>query len=202
MSTYQTIAAPSQFHYEEKRSEFIAFIFPVTNREAALEHLDTLKMKYPDARHHCWAYLIGNPQQPLGAAFNDDGEPSGTAGKPILHVLTQRGAGDCCAIVVRYFGGIKLGAGGLVRAYGQAVSKALDEAQWVDVVPMQRIIVMAPYEDEPHIRHFLSLYQGTIIEQNYSDTVSLTIELASSLAATFSKEIVQKTAGRAHCKKP
>lgn len=201
MATYQTIAALSQYHYEEKRSDFIAFIAPVTNREAALAHLGTLKLKYPDARHHCWAYLIGNPQQPKTAAFNDDGEPAGTAGKPILHVLTQRGAGDCCAIVVRYFGGIKLGAGGLVRAYGQAVSKALDDAQWVDVVPMQRIVVTAQYEDETHIRHFLALYHGSLIDQGYSDKVTLTLELPSDSIAPFSHDITQKTAGRAQSKK-
>ena len=139
---YQTLAAPTRYSLEEKRSEFICHLFPVQKRETALVHLQKLKQDYPNARHYCWAYLIGDPKQPKTAAFNDDGEPAGTAGKPILHVLTQRGAGDTCAIVVRYFGGIKLGAGGLVRAYGQSVSLALDAAIWQDVVPKTTITIL------------------------------------------------------------
>ena len=88
-----------------------------------------------------------------------------------------------------------------MRAYGQAVSKALDDAQWVDVVPMQRIVVTAQYEDETHIRHFLALYHGSLIDQGYSDKVTLTLELPSDSIAPFSHDITQKTAGRAQSKK-
>ena len=89
-----------------------------------------------------------------------------------------------------------------MRAYGQAVSKALDEAQWLDVIPMQRIVVTAPYEDETHIRHFLAQYQGSLIDQSYSDKVTLTLELPSDSIALFDHDITQKTAGRAQSKKP
>lgn len=200
MASYQTIASASQYHFEEKRSEFLAFIFPANSRDSALSHLAYLKDQYPDARHHCWAYLIGYPLQPKMAAFNDDGEPSGTAGKPILHVLTQRGVGDCCAIVVRYFGGVKLGAGGLVRAYGQAVSKALDCAQWVDVIPLSKVLITAPYEDEPHIRHILSQYNGEVINQEYSEVVTILSEVAEVDVYCFTKDIVQITSGKATAK--
>lgn len=194
---YLTITQSCQFTYEEKRSEFIAYAYPVTQREQLMGHINDLKKQYPDARHYCWAYLIGSPQQPVTAAFNDDGEPAGTAGKPILHVLTQRGAGDTGIVVVRYFGGIKLGAGGLTRAYGQATSKVLDNAVWREVVPQSRITITAPYENEPHIRHFCTQYHGVILAHDYTDCVSLTVQIASNQLTQLSASITQKTAGKA-----
>lgn len=193
---YRAISSPSQLTYEEKRSEFIAHLYPVTEREQLIREIDRLKIKYPDARHYCWAYLIGNPKQPLTAAFNDDGEPSGTAGKPILHVLTQRGAGNTGAIVVRYFGGVKLGAGGLVRAYGQSISRALDEASWQDVVPQTTLLIESHYEDEPHIRHFAVVFKANIIQQNYTDKACLTLTLPTTQLDAFKESVIQKTAGR------
>ncbi len=193
---YQTLAAPVSFTLEEKRSEFICHLFPVQTREAALKHLEQLKLDYPNARHYCWAYLIGDPQQPKTAAFNDDGEPAGTAGKPILHVLTQRGAGDTCAIVVRYFGGIKLGAGGLVRAYGQSVSQTLDKAIWQTVIAKITVHIHTNYEDEPHARHFINQFEGEVIAQHYSDAVELIIELAEQNAEALNKALNEKTGGR------
>ena len=193
---YKTLVTHHQSTYEEKRSQFIAHLFPVTTREQALGYLSTLKVQYPDARHHCWAYLIGNPEQPTTVAFNDDGEPSGTAGKPILHVLTQRGAGNSCAIVVRYFGGIKLGAGGLVRAYGQAVSLAIDAAQWQTLVPTQLYWVQCQYEDEPHVRHFTEHFEGDVLSQEYAEHVKLQVRIPRKNHIPFNESLLQKTAGR------
>lgn len=194
---YKAISSASQFTYEEKRSLFIAHLYPVTEREHLMSAINALKIQYPDARHYCWAYLIGNPAQPITAAFNDDGEPSGTAGKPMLHVLTQRGAGDTGAIVVRYFGGIKLGAGGLVRAYGQAVSKALDHGIWHDVVAQSQLSIKVRYEDEPHVRHFADSYNAAITDQQYSEDVSLALSLPTKNISDFTAAIIQKTAGNA-----
>ncbi|MDZ7924843.1 MAG: YigZ family protein [Marinagarivorans sp.] len=193
---YQTLSAPASYRLEEKRSEFICHLFPVNSREAALEYLAKLKLEFPDARHYCWAYLIGDPKQPKTAAFNDDGEPAGTAGKPILHVLTQRGAGDCCAIVVRYFGGIKLGAGGLVRAYGQSVSRALDIAIWQEVIPKRTVIIITSYEDEPHARHFIMHFEGEVLVQRYSERVELSVELPSKYVTLLKDALTEKTGGR------
>ncbi len=194
---FKAIASPTQYTHEEKRSEFIAHLYPVTEREQLMEALKLIKIKYPDARHYCWAYLIGNPQQPITAAFNDDGEPSGTAGRPILHVLTQRGAGNTGAIVVRYFGGIKLGAGGLVRAYGQAISKALDNASWNAVVPQKNLTITAHYEDEPHIRHYCGTFNAQVTDQKYNTDVCLHLILPADQLEQFILAINQKTAGRA-----
>ncbi|MCW8886021.1 MAG: YigZ family protein [Motiliproteus sp.] len=100
---------------EIKKSRFIAWADRAENRDQAMAVLSEARNRYPDARHHCWAYLIGNPAQPKTQAMSDDGEPSGTAGKPILNVLQHNEIGDVMIVVSRYFGGIKLGAGGLVR---------------------------------------------------------------------------------------
>lgn len=197
---YKAITQASQFTYEEKRSAFIAHLYPVTQRQQLMTAIDALKMQYPDARHYCWAYLIGDPAQPITAAFNDDGEPSGTAGKPMLHVLTQRGAGDTGVVVVRYFGGIKLGAGGLVRAYGQAVSKALDNASWHDVVAHSQLNVETGYENEPHIRHFAEAFSASIIEQQYHERVSLILNIPTHAIDDFAVAITQKTAGNVKIK--
>jgi len=125
-----------------KKSRFIAHAKPVVSRETAMIWLREMKERYPDARHHCWAYLIGNPNCAINAGMGDDGEPSGTAGKPILNVLTHKDVGDVMVIVVRYFGGIKLGAGGLTRAYSQAtqaVMEILPTEQQVEMVTIQLV---------------------------------------------------------------
>src|SRR6187431_3116495 len=129
MSTYTILAAAIESTTEEKNSDFLTFLHPVTSRDEAMVHIELYRKKYPDANHVCWAYVIGNTRQPQTQAFSDDGEPSGTAGKPMLHVLTERDVGNSLAVVVRYFGGVKLGAGGLVRAYSAAVSEAVNHAE-------------------------------------------------------------------------
>lgn len=103
---------PKSFHQHKldiKKSRFIAWAEKVTNRQEAMAFLERSKQTYPDAGHHCWAYQLGHPQSPISAAMSDDGEPSGTAGKPILNVLQHKNIGDVMVIVIRYFGGIKLG---------------------------------------------------------------------------------------------
>lgn len=195
MSQYLQLAATAHYELEEKRSRFLCYLYPVTARPEALEHLKTLQCAYPDARHHCWAYLIGDPQQPVTQAFNDDGEPSGTAGKPILNVLVQRGAGNCCAVVVRYFGGIKLGAGGLVRAYGGVVSKALDHATLSLQIPKCELILEVPFSREAQIRHVLDRVDGEVLSASYGDSVTMTIELSEALKASFSKTVGELSSG-------
>ena len=113
---YQILTQPAEAEIEIKKSRFIAHALPVSSRDDALKAVKQLKTRYPDARHHCWAYLLGDPTGAASAAMDDDGEPSGTAGRPILGVLQDRRVGDTLIVVVRYFGGIKLGASGLTRA--------------------------------------------------------------------------------------
>lgn len=194
---YKTLSRPAEYSYEEKRSRFLARLWSVRCKEEGFEHFAQIKAQYSDARHHCWAYLIGDPEQALSAGFNDDGEPGGTAGKPMLHVLTQRQAGDVFAVVVRYFGGIKLGAGGLARAYGAAVSGALDNADWVDVVPHQSLTIITDFATEERIRHLLGQRGIVDLQVEYRQQVYLSCQCPEHLLADIRDGVQQQSAGQA-----
>jgi uncharacterized YigZ family protein len=128
--TYKTIKAPCEGIYKEKGSKFLAFAFPVTSETEIKNHVDSIKKGYYDARHHCYAYILGPDKATYRA--NDDGEPSGTAGRPIHGQLLSKDITNTLVIVVRYFGGIKLGVSGLINAYKTATKDALDNAEVVE----------------------------------------------------------------------
>lgn len=197
MSTYTVLAATVESATEEKNSDFLTFLHPVTSREEAMEHIEMYRKKYPDANHVCWAYVIGNTRQPKTQAFSDDGEPSGTAGKPMLHVLTERDVGNSLAVVVRYFGGVKLGAGGLVRAYSGAVSDAVNHAELVQVTPSVQMQILVDFAKETKIRHIVNQYQGQILNVDYAARVTLDISLAAAQAELFVQQVINETAGDA-----
>lgn len=196
---FNTLAQAAEYCYEEKRSRFIAHLFPIASKEDGFAHFANVKQVFPDARHHCWAYLLGDPEHALTAGFNDDGEPGGTAGKPMLHVLTQRKVGNVFAVVVRYFGGIKLGAGGLTRAYGQAVSGALDLAELCAVVPHCTLSILADYSLEDRIRNIVKQFDVHIDEVQYSNHVMLTCQCPEHLLAELCASVQEQTAGLARC---
>ena len=165
-----------EVEHEVKKSRFIARAGYADSRVAALQLVAQAKLDYPDARHHCWAYLLGDPHCAASAAMNDDGEPSGTAGKPISNVLQHKGVGDVLVIVIRYFGGIKLGAGGLVRAYSAAAQLAMQDLATEQRVAMQQCHVECDFAVEQNIRHWLSLRGGQVLEINYTSRVDLLID--------------------------
>lgn len=197
MSAYTILSTPVESSTEEKNSDFLTFLHPVTSREEAIAHVDLYRKKYPDANHVCWAYVIGNTRQPQTQAFSDDGEPSGTAGKPMLHVLTERDVGNSLAVVVRYFGGVKLGAGGLVRAYSSAVSEAVNSAQLVQVTPRVQIQVAVDFAKETKIRHIVAMHQAEIVNVEYTTQVTLEISIAAAQAELFTQQVINETAGDA-----
>lgn len=197
MSTYTVLAAAVESTTEEKNSDFLTFLHPVSSREEAMAHVDRYRKKYTDANHVCWAYVIGNTRQPQTQAFSDDGEPSGTAGKPMLHVLTERDVGNSLAVVVRYFGGVKLGAGGLVRAYSGAVSDAVNCAQLLQVSPSLNINISVDFSKETKIRHLVNQYDGQILNVDYGTQVVLAISIAASHAELFVQQVINETAGDA-----
>lgn len=197
MSSYTILAAPIESTTEEKNSEFLTFLHPITSREEAMAQVELYRKKYPDARHVCWAYVIGNTRQPQTQAFSDDGEPSGTAGKPMLHVLTEREVGNALAVVVRYFGGVKLGAGGLVRAYSGAVSSAVNCAQLSPVVPSVAVKVQVDFAREAKVRHLANHYEGELLQVDYAAQVRLTIKLPAAQRADFTRQLIDETAGTA-----
>lgn len=194
---YQVLAAPCEYQYEEKRSTFTAVLAPVTEREAALAHLANLRRQRPGASHYCWAYILGSAYQPQSMAFSDDGEPGGTAGKPMLNVLEHRQAGNCMAVVVRTFGGTKLGAGGLVRAYGAAVSGALDTASWRWITPSVTMSIMVGFALEERVRHCLQQHDIGVSNVHYSHQVTLLAEVPEALHAELTTAINELTSGAA-----
>lgn len=174
---YTVLSSAVEHLLLEKNSEFITFLQPVSNREQALHWLQHYREHYKDAAHVCWAYIIGNTRQPQAQAFSDDGEPSGTAGKPMLHVLTERELGNCLAVVVRYFGGIKLGAGGLVRAYSAAVSQAAQQASLQTVSPKTRLQLQLDFALEARVRQLMAQYQAELMTAEYQQQVLLQLQL-------------------------
>ena len=175
--SYQVPAAPYQSEYSVKKSRFIARVVPGTTREDVNVAVALARTDYPDAGHHCWAYLLGRPEDASSAGMNDDGEPAGTAGKPILNVLQHGHLGDVLVIVIRYFGGIKLGAGGLVRAYSTATAQALDEAPAYTHRDLLPFVASGDFSLEQPLRHFLTGVEGEVLGVNYSDQIELSLKL-------------------------
>lgn len=162
---------------EVKKSRFIARVAPVGSRAEVKAWLEQARQDHPDARHICWAYQLGRPGSAAEAAMNDDGEPSGTAGKPILSVIQHKDMGDVLVMVIRYFGGIKLGAGGLVRAYAGAAESVLAEVERVIQKPLALVYVIMGFADEQPLRHWCEGHDGVIGDVEYGTAVIATLEL-------------------------
>lgn len=178
--SYQTLKQAVNARLTIKKSEFIAYAYPVTSREEAMFHVEQLREQYADARHHCWAYIIGDPNNTTSAGFDDDGEPNGTAGKPILNVLQHKSIGNVIIIVVRYFGGIKLGAGGLTRAYAGSAQAAVDMMTLRDYVLLIQVKILAEFATEAQCRYVVESLNGRIDDVTYSKQVTLTVTLAEA----------------------
>lgn len=161
MDRFPTPTSNQQFELEIKRSRFITSVGPVVGKQAARRFLDQCRSGMPDASHHCWAMVAGAPDDIYQQDQSDDGEPKGTAGKPILNVLQHSGLGNVMVVVTRYFGGIKLGAGGLVRAYSQSTSQALKALETREAFIMQRVQAELSYGLLDSLEHWL---QGTDIQ--------------------------------------
>ena len=178
--SYQTLKHAVTTRLEIKKSDFVTYAYPVTSREQAMFHVEQLRQQYADARHHCWAYIIGDPNNTTSAGFDDDGEPNGTAGRPILNVLQHKSIGNVIVIVVRYFGGIKLGAGGLTRAYAGSAQAAVDEMVLLPYVPMAQVQILAEFATEAQCRYVVESLNGSIDDVTYSKQVTLTVTLAEA----------------------
>lgn len=164
-----------------KKSRFIGWAVPVTTREDVLQWVEKARSEYQDARHHCWAYLLGSPETASSAAMNDDGEPSGTAGRPILNVIQHKKIGNVAVIVIRYFGGIKLGAGGLVRAYAGVTEEVLSALSLDEQKPLVSCTVKCDFAHEQNFRHFAKQHQVNIEGVQYSQQVNMQLQLEADL---------------------
>ena len=170
---------------EIKKSQFITWLRAVDDREQAMAFLDEAKQAYPDARHHCWAYVMGHSANSQTAAMSDDGEPSGTAGKPMLNVLQHKPVNNVMVIVIRYFGGIKLGAGGLVRAYSQAVEQAFGKAELQPIVEKSALRVFTDFANEQWLRHQVKLVSGNIENIQYGQDVEIQVLIPKEECGSF-----------------
>lgn len=167
-----------------KRSRFIATVDHVDTKAAFATLLADEKGRWPDARHHCWAYIAGAPGDLRTADKSDDGEPRGTAGRPMLTVLEHAGLGFVGAVVTRYFGGTKLGAGGLVRAYGQSVGAALAQLATRPHFVTEPLQVSVPYSLLSSIEHWLAATDIVVADKSFDEAVHLTLRVPLSQAET------------------
>ena len=188
--TYSIPGISDEVIYEIKKSRFITRVANISNKDDAKTFLEQAKHDYPDARHHCWAYQFGPPHSPHSAAMSDDGEPSGTAGKPILNVLQHKDIGDIMIVVIRYFGGIKLGAGGLVRAYSSAAQQAIENLTTKKEVATVPITVRCDFSQEQTVRHWLTKELTDHINVEYQHNVIMHIHFPIDQLKAFEQKCI------------
>lgn len=177
--TYQTIAESSEGIYTEKRSKFIAIALPVRTLDEIKSHIETYQKKYYDARHLCYAYMLGAERKDFRA--NDNGEPSGTAGKPILGQINSNELTDILIVVVRYFGGIKLGTGGLIVAYRAAAAEAITSATVIEKTVDEEVTVMFEYPFMNDVMRIVKEEEPEILSQSYEMDCSMTLRIRRSM---------------------
>jgi uncharacterized YigZ family protein len=200
---FQAPRARARFQQEVKKSRFIGIAAPVSSLEDVARELERARAEFPDATHHCWAYVLGNPDSGAAMRFDDAGEPAGTAGRPILNVLQRRKVGNAIVIVVRFFGGIQLGAGGLVRAYSGSASRALDEAELVPVTPRSLVRLHLDFGDEPAVRRLLARLGIEVQSAGYaSGGVVLSARVSEEERALLVEPLAALTGGRARIESP
>jgi uncharacterized YigZ family protein len=187
-----TLAAPLHSELLIKKSRFIGCVQPVADRAAAQAIVDALRSAHPGAAHVCWALMAGGQ-----SAANDDGEPGGTAGRPMLEVLRHHALEGVLATVVRYFGGVKLGAGGLVRAYTDSIAQALLGATLVPLVKQCRVQCAIPYALEGVVRREMARAGATLLEVRHESLVHFSLSLPEPVAAGFIAAVDDAAQGRA-----
>ncbi|MFT4073088.1 MAG: YigZ family protein [Dysgonamonadaceae bacterium] len=177
--TFITIKSKAEGQVTEKRSKFLAFAYPVEDVESVKELLDGLKKEYYDARHICWAYMLGPHQEVLRA--NDDGEPSGTAGKPILGQIKSNELTNIVIFVIRYFGGVKLGTGGLIVAYKEAAAECLSRAEFVEKTIDKALSFYFDYTMMNAVMKIIKDLEPQIVTQTYDNECFMTLQIRAGL---------------------
>lgn len=173
---FKTIKENVTAQVVEKKSKFIANMFYIETIEEADQIIKETKKKYHDARHNCFAYILETGAEGLLVKYNDDGEPSGTAGAPMLNIIANEGLSNVLVIVTRYFGGILLGTGGLVRAYSEAVKEALKLVKFTEKTKGYILQIEVEYNDLDKIKYYIKQKNMRIIDSNYAENVILKVE--------------------------
>ena len=192
MKPYKSVKQCSEAEYTVNRSRFIGRCFPVESEEAALCLLGDIRKKHWDATHNCFAYRIG---ENAAARFSDDGEPGGTAGKPIMDVLTGKGLTNVLCVVTRYFGGILLGAGGLVRAYSKSAADAVTKAGMVSYLPGTILDIPMDYSRYGALEGFIRA-NAEVRNVAFAQNVVVTVAVEDTNLLKFMKEVTERSDGR------
>jgi uncharacterized YigZ family protein len=191
---YFTISGPAKASFVEKRSEFIGHISPVATNDEAVSFVEKIKSEHRKAKHNVYAYILRHDNI---SRYSDDGEPQGTAGVPVLDVLRKRGLTDVCVVVTRYFGGILLGGGGLVRAYSHAASLACDEAHIMNMCMCRELRITADYGMYGKIAYILPSFDTITVGSDFGSDVTLDILVLTEKLDALRKEITEATNGSA-----
>lgn len=191
---------PAEMHRVEEeidRSRFITTIAHASSVQAARDFIARVRAEFPDASHNCWAYLVGSPGSTGQIGYSDDGEPHGTAGKPMFAVLEHAGIGDVAAVVTRYFGGILLGKGGLARAYGGGVKLALESLPLLQHVHTVDLLVVVDYGSVAALQHLLPGFEAAVTGDEYAADVTYRLRLPAEQAAPLQRALAELTGGQA-----
>lgn len=189
------------FQEEIKKSRFLTFISPAKGKVEAMKFLAEIKMLHKDAGHHCWAYIGGSPSDSVNMGCSDDGEPKGTAGKPMLAILQGTDVGEMVAVVVRYSGGIRLGTGGLVRAYSNGLQQLCPSITTSEKRFFERYELQCSYSQMATLEHLLELNSGRIINASYEQSVVALIEVDSEQVDIFKQKLQSLMQGQVIAKK-
>ncbi|PKG40706.1 YigZ family protein [Psychromonas sp. Urea-02u-13] len=198
---YPVITKTLSFSEEIKKSRFITYLAHVDSKQAALTYLQEIKTLHKDARHHCWAYVAAGPKDSVLMGCSDDGEPKGTAGKPMMALLQGCHIGEIMAVVVRYSGGIKLGTGGLVRAYSNGIQQLLPQVETVEKRFYQQYQVDCDYAQMAQLEGLLVNSVGRIVQINYLQSVDAIIEIDLQQVDLFIKQLESLTQGKVRVNK-
>lgn len=195
MASYQAVYEGGIGEIVEKKSRFIAQVYPVETQEEVTERIEAARKKYWDARHNCYGYVLGSKGE--FSRCSDDGEPSGTAGRPILEVLTGRGLCNVLVIVTRYFGGTLLGTGGLVRAYSQATQEGLAASRIITKESGKKAVIDTDYNGVGKLQYIAGKNHISVLDTTYTQKVTMTLLLPEEQEERIVKEITEATAGKA-----
>lgn len=192
---YPVPADTHRIEREVERSRFISTVSRAASPDDAKAAIARVRAEFPDATHHCWAYVAGPPGSTAAIGMSDDGEPHGTAGRPMLNALLHSEIGDVVVVVTRYFGGTLLGKGGLVRAYTAGVTEALAALPTVERVRKARVAVEVEYNRVDALRRALPGFDAVVLSEDFSATVGCRIELPASRVEALRRALTDLTAG-------
>ncbi len=191
MDKYKTIAKEAQAEIVEKRSRFIANVMPVSSEEEAIYYLNIIKQRHWDARHNVYAYVIKENNL---MRYSDDGEPSGTAGVPVLEILKRENLTDLIVVVTRYFGGVLLGTGGLVHAYSKAAKEGINAAGITDMILCRKLVISCDYNLMGKIQYEVAAFEDAFCSEiNYGESVEICVYVAQESESRFVAKIIDAT---------